>query len=99
MSKEQAFVLPLSLILIDWFISRNLKSSDWWIEKMPFFILSVGFALLTLDLQGPRSEAVSYTAVQRLLFGCYSLFEYLTKSLLPINLNYLYPFPILPGNS
>ncbi|MCQ5300021.1 hypothetical protein NE644_21700, partial [Blautia wexlerae] len=74
LSKEQAFVLPLSLILIDWFISRNLKSSDWWIEKMPFFILSVGFALLTLDLQGPRSEAVSYTAVQRLLFGCYSLF-------------------------
>lgn len=99
LSKEQAFVLPLSLLLIDWFISRNLKSSDLWIEKMPFFILSVGFALLTLDLQGPRSEAVSYTAVQRLLFGCYSLFEYLTKSLLPINLNYLYPFPILPGNS
>lgn len=99
LSKEQAFVLPLSLLLVDWFIGRNLKSSDLWIEKMPFFILSAGFALLTLDLQGPRSEAVSYTAVQRLLFGCYSLFEYFTKSLLPINLNYLYPFPILPGGS
>lgn len=99
LSKEQALVLPLSLLLIDWFIGHNLKSSDLWIEKLPFFILSAGFALLTLDLQGPRSEAVSYTAVQRLLFGCYSLFEYLTKSLFPINLNYLYPFPILPGGS
>lgn len=99
LSKEQAFVLPLTLFLIDWFIGRNLKSSDLWIEKLPFFILSVGFALLTLDLQGHRSEAVSYTAIQRLLFGCYSLFEYLTKSLFPINLNYLYPFPILQGSS
>lgn len=99
LSKEQAFVLPLSLLLIDWFIGRNLKSSDLWMEKLPFFILSAGFALLTLDLQGPRSEAVSYTVVQRLLFGCYSLFEYITKSLFPINLNYLYPFPILPENS
>lgn len=99
LSKEQAFVLPLSLLLIDWFIGRNLKSSDLWIEKLPFFILSAGFALLTLDLQGDRSEALSYTPVQRLLFGCYSLFEYLTKSLFPVNLNYLYPFPILPGGS
>ena len=99
LSKEQAFVLPLSLLLIDWFIGCNLKSSDLWIEKLPFFILSVGFALLTLDLQGPRSEVVSYTAVQRLFLGCYSLFEYITKSLFPINLNYLYPFPLLPESS
>ena len=99
LSKEQAFVLPLSLVLIDWFTGRKLKSSDLWIEKLPFFILSAGFALLTLDLQGARSESVSYTVMQRLFFGCYSLFEYITKSLFPLNLNYLYPFPLLPESS
>lgn len=98
LSKEQAFVLPLSLLLVDWFIRRDMKSTDVWFEKLPFVILSAGFALLTLDLQGHRVDAVIYTPFQRFLFGCYSLFEYMTKSLLPVQLNYLYPFPILPGS-
>lgn len=99
LSKEQGFVLPAVLILMDWFVGRNLRKVDIWLEKIPFLILSVGFGLLTLGLQGERSEAVSYTFGQRLLFGSYSLFEYITKSFFPVNLNYLYPFPIPEGST
>lgn len=98
LSKEQAFVLPFTLLLIDWFTKRNQRTVEIWFEKLPFFILSVGLALLTLDLQGGRSDTVSYTVGQRVLFGCYSIFEYLTKSVLPVNLNYLYPFPVAEGS-
>lgn len=97
LSKEQAFVFPLSLLLVDWFVLRDWKTMDIWLEKLPYLIVSIGFAFLTFDLQGNRSDAVSYTTVQRFLFGCYSLFEYITKSLIPVNLNYLYPFPIPEG--
>lgn len=98
LSKEQAFIYPVVLLLIDWFIRRDLRSTKIWLEKLPFLIISLGFAFLTMELQGPKSNAVSYTIGQRFLFGCYSLFEYLTKSVIPINLNYLYPFPIPEGS-
>ena len=91
--KEQAFIFPLTLILLDWWIGRNYKNSNVWLEKCPFFITGIGFALLTLQLQGYRSEAVTYTFFERIMFGCYSLFEYLTKAIVPFKLNYLYPFP------
>lgn len=91
--KEQAFIFPLTLILLDWWIGRNYKNSNVWLEKCPFFITGIGFALLTLQLQGYRSDAVTYTFFERIMFGCYSLFEYLTKAIVPFKLNYLYPFP------
>lgn len=94
LSKEQAFVFPLALLLLDWFGRRDLKSIKVWLEKLPFGVVSVGFALLTLALQGEFSNAVSYSLGQRTLFGCYSLFEYITKSLVPVNLSYMYPYPI-----
>ncbi len=40
LAKEQAVTLPLLLILIDWFC-QNLKEKALWVEKLPFFILSL----------------------------------------------------------
>lgn len=99
LSKEQAIMLPLSLLLVDWFVGRSLKLKDTWFDKIPFFIISIFLVLLTFNLQN-NSNTVSYTILRRIVFGCYSLFEYITKSLIPINLNYLYPYPIMgDGNN
>jgi hypothetical protein len=37
-----------------------------------------------------------YSLWQRLLFCGYTLYEYMVKTVLPMNLMYLYPFPIAP---
>jgi hypothetical protein len=98
-SKEQAVTFPLCLLVIDWFLHRNLRSSQVWEEKLPFFVLALFFGLLTVMAQGPTSGMSNYPLWQRLLFSCYAMFEYITKSIIPLNLNYLYPFPMDPGES
>ena len=70
-----------------------------WVEKLPFFVLSLFFGIITILSQQGGGDAPVYPFVQRMILACYTLFEYLTKSLFPIGLNYLYPFPILPGES
>lgn len=99
LAKEQAVTLPLLLILIDWFCHRNLKDENLWVEKLPFFVLSFFFGIITILSQQGGGDAPVYPFGQRIIFASYAIFEYLTKSLLPIGLNYLYPFPILPGES
>lgn len=99
LAKEQSVTLPFLLILIDWFGHRNLREENLWVEKLPFFVLSLFFGIITILSQQGGGDAPVYPFVQRMILACYTLFEYLTKSLFPIGLNYLYPFPILPGES
>lgn len=96
--KEQAVVLPFALLLIDWLLKRDMKSVTLWLEKSPFFLLSVLFGFVTIYLSHgvlslPEND---YAFWQRAIFGCYSYIEYLFKWLFPIKLLYLYPFPSLP---
>lgn len=97
--KEQAILLPIALLLTDWFLGRNLGVGRLWLDKLPFFIISIIFIVLTLKFANNETETIDYTVFQRFLFGSYSLFEYITKSIIPFNLSYLYPFPILKGST
>lgn len=99
LGKEQVVTLPLVLLLLDWITGRDLKSKDVWIEKLPFFILSVFFGLVTILSQGDGGGAPVYPMYQRYVFGCYTLFEYVVKCIFPVNLLYMYPFPIQVGES
>ncbi len=57
-------------------------------------------AWLAPETGGATEVAVwEYTWMQRVVFCCYSLVEYLTKWCVPCNLLYLYPFPISPGEA
>lgn len=94
--KEQAVTFSLVLIVIDWFTHRDLKSKEVWNEKIIFLILSLFFGLITIFSHGYGSSIATHTLPQRLIFVCYAIFEYITKGLFPVQLNYLYPFPILP---
>lgn len=102
--KEQAIILPCCLLLIDWFVFRKITDSIVLIEKIPFFALSCCFLMITVYSYDKTFEEVVapnlfYTLPQRIAFMGYSLSEYLQKILLPINLMYLYPYPMAAGDS
>lgn len=100
-AKEQAVVMPLVLLLIDWVLKRNVRDKKIWLEKLPFIVLALLFSVVTVCSQGPveNSNTPTYPVYQRLVYACYSLTEYFTKLLVPVKLSYLYPFPNLVGEA
>lgn len=100
-SKEQAVTLPGCLLLIDYLFKRNLKNPKVWIEKTPIFIMTLVFVYITVSSQNANGEGILsgqqlHPLHQNILFACYSTLEYFIKTILPVRLSYLYPFPNLP---
>ena len=67
-------------------------------------MLAVCFVVITLDSYVlPLGQVFigqrAYPLVHRLVFTGYSLTEYLTKLVFPVNLMYMYPYPMQPGES
>lgn len=96
LSKPSAVVLPLSLLVIDLFQKRKL--SIWpFIEKIPFFALSLLFGLKSVmeqDAYGAvNTDEFNYTFFERLAMGGHALFTYLYKALFPTNLRAFYQYP------
>jgi len=100
-AKEQAVTLPVCLLLLDYIYKRDLKKGVIWFEKIPLFVLSVLFGLITIQSQGEEimDSTHVYSVYQRLVLSFYTLSEYLTKTILPVNISFLYPFPFPIGAS
>lgn len=97
--KEQAVVFPFCLLLLDYVTKRDIQLRLLWMEKVPFFMLSLCFGLTTLASFSPAAKDMviigdTYSFIERLVFSGYSLTEYVTKLIFPIKLMYIYPFPI-----
>ena len=104
LAKDQAVTFPLWALLIYWFLNRKIVDKKIWLEMMPFFLLSVLFGIITLMSQsvtgrGLLSNEQTYPFFQRIIIGIYTFIEYFTKSLIPFKLSYLYPFPVVMGDS
>lgn len=99
--KEQAVILPLCLIIVDWLLRRDLKSSNIWLEKISFLIIAFWMGCITMYFAHGDIfyNTEGYSVVEKIIFACYSYVEYLFKWLFPIKLLYLYPFPFLPNDS
>jgi tetratricopeptide (TPR) repeat protein len=94
LSKIQAVSLPLSLLLIDYWLDRkfNLKL---FLEKVPFFALSLITGLVGiyfLKQQGSLETGEVYPLYQRLFIGSYSFIIYGLKSIYPFKLSALHPY-------
>ena len=96
LGKEQAVVLPLTFLLMDYVTSRKCGVSYLLMEKAPFLILALFFGIVTIISQGAGGNMPEYSLWQRLLFCGYTLYEYMVKTVSPMNLMYLYPFPTTP---
>ena len=100
-AKEQAVTLPLCLVLFDYLYKRPLKDKSLWLEKIPFFITAFLFGYVSIQSQGKELFEASdfYPFYQRIILSFYTFSEYFTKSVFPINLSYLYPFPFQVGDA
>ena len=95
LSKAMAVVLPVVLILIDYYQGRKLTIKTL-AEKIPFFIVSLIFGLLAINIQSKEAIATyeTFTLFQRISFGFFGFFTYIWKMILPIDLSAFYPYPI-----
>lgn len=102
-AKEQAVVFPLVLILVDWYLERDIRDGKVILEKAPFFLLSMGFSLISIIAQNTgfsyKLANEYYPLADRIFLACYALTEYIFKLLVPLKLSAWYKFPIDPGEN
>lgn len=96
LSKPVAVVVPLSLLLLDYALQRPFTARALW-EKLPHFCLALasGIAAFAIQHSGGAMDVhrEQYNIMERLLLVCYALFTYLWKSILPLGLKAIYPYP------
>lgn len=113
LSKAVAVTLPLVLLLLDYWQNRSFKDRQLWIEKVPFFVLSLFFGLMAISVQrggdfgglltlaGEKTKALAeievFTIWERIQFASYGFVNYILKFFAPIHLSAFYPYP--EGNS
>lgn len=102
-AKEQTVVLPVVLILIDWYLGRDLKDRKVVLEKLPFFLLSIGFSVISMAAQHTgfsyKLENEYYPLIDRFFLASYAFTEYIFKLLVPFKLSAWYKFPMAPGEA
>lgn len=100
LSKPAAIVLPLVLLLLDYWKGRPIT----WrviLEKIPFFLFSLLFGIITVGIQS-KSAMVGlhvFSITDRLLFASYTLMTYTYRFFYPYPLSAFHPFPMtnFPG--
>jgi len=97
LSKGMAVSLPVVFVLVDYFKGR-LSNQKVWIEKIPFFVLSISFGVIAILAQQAEAaiHADSIPVMQRIIFAFYGYITYIHKLLLPLSLSAYYPYPIGP---
>ena len=100
LTKSMAVTLPVVLILFD--IWKGRKFSWKWIDKLPFFILSILFGIVAIKAQassGAIYESLPFSWFQRLFLVSYGIVFYLYKLILPLNLCVTHFYPGKEGLS
>jgi protein O-mannosyl-transferase len=99
-SKPAAMSLAPLIILIDYYFSRGF-SLKIMLEKIPFFLLSVVFGILTIlsqkSLHALNNFSPDISIIDRVFMVCYSTMFYIVKFFLPFNLSAIYYYPELAG--
>jgi hypothetical protein len=96
--KVQAITLPLVLLLFDYYFARK-KTKLLFFEKLPFLLLSVIFTIIAF--RDPKTLAYfthvslkEFSVFDQVFLNGRTLFFYLQKFLLPVNLSAIYAFPV-----
>ncbi|HNW89788.1 MAG TPA: tetratricopeptide repeat protein [Bacteroidales bacterium] len=100
-SKSAAVILPLVLILFDYYLNRKINWKTL-AEKIPFFVISLIFGYLAMNSQKaamPLTDAQVIPVFDRIFIVSNSVVMYLLKAFVPINLSALYPYPVQLGGT
>lgn len=94
LSKPAAVILPLVLLLLDYWKGRDF-TVKMITEKIPFFILSLLFGIITVKIQS--ADAIAglnvYSVTDRLFFACYVPMTYFIRFFIPYPLSTFHPYP------
>ena len=94
-AKVTAFSLPAVVLLLGWWKRGRLRWRTDVLPTLPFFALSVGFALTVFSLErnhaGARGEAFALAPAQRFLLAGRVLWFYAGKLLWPASQCFIYP--------
>ncbi len=96
LSKPAAIILPVLLLLLDYWYKRSLWSIKVIIEKIPFFLLALLFSYWTLEAQKAEGAVVAmgaYPPFTRFMAACYGFSMYIIKMFVPHQLTVYYPYP------
>jgi len=94
LSKPAAVILPVVLLLLDYWKGRSF---NWKMlaEKIPFFILSLIFGFITVKVQS--ADAIvgfdTYPLWSRFFFACYTIMIYAARFFFPYPLSAFHPYP------
>ncbi len=99
MSKSAAVILPLVLILLDYYMNRKITWKTL-LEKLPFLLISLVFGLVALQSQ-KQAMPVTQTIpiLDRLFIVSDSFITYLVKAFVPVRLSAFYPYPAELGGT
>jgi len=94
LAKAQAVTLPVVLLLIDYFVVRK-PDIKMFLEKIPFFALSLIFGIIAIMAQKTDDSInpVGISVLNSFFYAQYSIWIYLFKLILPVNLTCLYNYP------
>ena len=105
LSKGMAVVLPALLIITDYCFLKKPINAKLFINKIPYFILTLFFAYMATHAQkdaGADATSVissAYTLGERILISCYAFCFYWVKTIVPFKLYAFYPYPGKPNGS
>ncbi len=94
MSKAAAVVLPLILLLFNYFLIKKITYKDI-LKIAPFLLLSLVFGIITLLLQQKAISNlnITFSLFNRILLVVYSVYFYLIKFFVPCNFSTLHIYP------
>lgn len=100
-AKPAAVVFPATLLAVDYFRRRPYDARAF-LEKAPFFAVSIAAGILTLQAQegtGAINREELGPLVPRVLVASFGLMMYVVKLLVPANLSAFYPYPENPATN
>jgi len=95
LSKPAAIILPFVLLLLDYWHNRKFTKGVL-LEKIPFLLVSTGFAIATFAIQSKTAVASLdyYPLWTRFFFATYSSMMYIFRFFIPYPLSAFHPFPM-----
>jgi protein O-mannosyl-transferase len=96
LAKGQAVVLVAILPFIDHVKDRKWFSIAVLSEKIPFFLLSLifGYAAFRAQGSGNAFRFEYFAPHERIAFAFFGFSQYLVKSIFPVGLSAIYPYPV-----
>ena len=101
LSKSAAVVLPLVLLLIDYFKEKKITTESL-LLKLPFFLISILFGVIALKSQQTSMSygfAPHFPLISRLLIASYGMTHYLLSFVFPFKQSALHPYPVAVGEA